>query len=170
MRIAIAGSPRAGKTTLARKLGVELDVKPFSTDDVIHLGWSEASADVATRLLGPGPYVIEGVAVMRALRKALDRHPTRKPCDRLLWLERPHQALNAGQQRMFAADEARLREIEPELLRRGVEIVRERSAVAAPVSTHKQATEDNTVAPDDRVLDMLATDSRWGSYGGRGFG
>jgi hypothetical protein len=113
-RICITGGPRTGKTTLARHLaetgefrwdpklsetqayGMGLD-RLRHTDDLIHLGWSEASQAASLWLDEPGPWIIEGVAVSRALRKWRDRHPgQRPPVDRVIFLTHPHESVGAG--------------------------------------------------------------------------
>lgn len=80
-RIAIAGGPRTGKTTLSQRV---TDRPVFHGDDHIALGWSESSLamarDVESR---PGPLVVEGVQVPRALRKGMT-------VDVVIWLERPY--------------------------------------------------------------------------------
>lgn len=120
-RIAIAGGPRTGKTTYARKLAAEHGLALVSTDDFASMGWSEASEHVAG-LLGKGaPGVVEGVAVPRALRKALAASEAR-PVDRLLILEAPRVPRTPGQEAMAKGCRTVLAEIEPELRRRGVVI------------------------------------------------
>jgi adenylate kinase family enzyme len=92
-RIAIIGWPKTGKTTLAAKMG-----GGRSTDDVLHLGWSEASAEVSNWLDKPGPWVIEGVALPRALRKWHERNPGEPPpVDKVILLKTPKQDLTPGQ-------------------------------------------------------------------------
>jgi hypothetical protein len=54
-------------------------LQPMHTDDLIALGWSEASAAVIPWISRPGPWIIEGVAVPRALRKWFAANPTGKP-------------------------------------------------------------------------------------------
>lgn len=88
MRIVIIGAPGTGKTTLGRKLAAELGYPLTSTDDTMAMPWSEHSAHIAAVILTPGPYVVEGVAAVRALRKALDA--TERPCDRVIYLTHPH--------------------------------------------------------------------------------
>ena len=100
-RILIIGGPRTGKTTLAR----QLSTAARSTDDLIHLGWSEASEAASHWFDDAGPWVIEGVAVVRALRKWFLRNPIvdstrttqRKACDRIISLRTPHVSLTPGQ-------------------------------------------------------------------------
>lgn len=118
-RVAIAGGPRCGKTTLASALGV---APVRHTDDLISKGWSEASAEAATWFDETGPWIIEGVAVPRALRKWLAAHPDGKPCDIVYWLDTPHTELTKGQRGMLRGCETVWREIVGELERRGVEI------------------------------------------------
>jgi len=92
-------------TSGIRPAGV-VDVR--HTDDLIdqckHLGkdaWSEASRIASTWLDEPGPWIIEGVAVSRALRKwwganRLDRPPV----DRVIYLSDPREPLTKGQETM----------------------------------------------------------------------
>ena len=118
-RRAIAGMPRSGKTTLGRQSLAK------STDDVKALEWSRQSETVARWFDESGPLTVEGMAVPRALRKWLEAHPTGRPVDEVWWLSRPREALSEGQERMGTGAETVLREIEPELVRRGVRIVRQ---------------------------------------------
>ncbi len=78
-RICITGGPGTGKTYLAAFVADNAGMHPdrvqfegvpvLHTDDAALLGWSEASEEVAGWLDRPGPWVIEGVALARALRK-----------------------------------------------------------------------------------------------------
>jgi len=108
-RIAITGGPKTGKTTLAEKL-LERHDWPHDvpdcdgcgqlrhTDDLIHLGWSEASQAASLWFDEPGPWIIEGVAVSRALRKWKEQHPgERPPVDRVIFCMTPHVERLAGQ-------------------------------------------------------------------------
>lgn len=119
-RIVIAGGPRTGKTSFARTLG-----QHRSTDDLIGThDWSGVSELVASQwMVAPGPWVIEGVAAVRALRKWLVAHPEGKPCDVVHWLRKPMVARSPGQETMAKGCESVWREVEPELRRRGVEVV-----------------------------------------------
>jgi hypothetical protein len=117
-RTAIAGVPRAGKSTLADKMG-----GGHSTDELIDLGWSEASLEASYWFDEPGPWVVEGMAVPRALRKWLGRNPTGKPCDRLIWLGDPYEKQVPGQAAMGVGAVTVMREIMPEMRRRGVVLV-----------------------------------------------
>jgi molybdopterin-guanine dinucleotide biosynthesis protein len=99
IRVAITGSPRAGKTTLAIRVADEMRARGTEpnvrhTDSLIsklqHLGrdaWSAASAEVATWFDAAGPWIVEGVSVSRALRKWHANHPgERPPVDRVIHL------------------------------------------------------------------------------------
>ncbi len=118
-RIVIGGGPKTGKSTLSRVL----DGAVHHTDDLIGLGWSEASQAVAEMTAEPGPWVIEGVATVRALRKALAATDG-APCDVLIWLVHPWQHLSKGQLAMAKGCQTVLAEIAPQLRDRGVIIER----------------------------------------------
>lgn len=117
MRTVISGHPRTGKTHLSQ--GYHGIVR--HTDDLIQLGWSRVSEEVSRWLSQPYD-LIEGVAAIRGLRKWLDLHPTGKPCDRLVWLTRPHCPLTPGQHSMAQGCETIFAGIAPTLRARGVVI------------------------------------------------
>lgn len=122
-RVILAGSPRCGKTTLSAhfaKLHPNLRVR--HTDDLISLGWSEASEAASRWLDDAGPWLVEGTAAIRAVRKWLDRNREGKPCDILMFLDTPFEALSPGQASMARGIRTVLEEIRPELERRGVEV------------------------------------------------
>jgi hypothetical protein len=138
-RICIAGGPRTGKTTLAGRLIATdpvdfmsaargatspADLNPVRhTDNLMHLGWSEASEAAALWFDEPGPWIVEGVAVPRALRKWLAAHPEGKPCDVVHWLEEPRDLRSKGQIAMGKGCETVWMEIHDALTERGVRIV-----------------------------------------------
>lgn len=108
-RIVILGGPKTGKTTLANEL-FEAHGWPHSvpdcdgcgmlrhTDDLIPLGWSEASQAASAWFDEPGPWIIEGVAAVRALRKWRDQHPGEPPpVDRVIYLTETFVEPTAGQ-------------------------------------------------------------------------
>jgi len=121
MRTVICGGPKTGKTTLSQK-----HLAPIHhNDDCISAGWSEASGEIAHLFDCPGPWTIEGVASVRALRKWL-KHNRGKPCDQVLFLTEVksmdgytprHASMAKGVHTVFE-------EIEGELLARGVEVIR----------------------------------------------
>lgn len=115
MRLCIAGGPKTGKTTLAATLGIPVK----HTDDALDLGWSEASAEVASWMSMPGPWVIEGVAVPRAIRKFLAANPG-KPCDKVIWLDMPRVDTTPAQDTMAKGALTVMAQILPELHARGV--------------------------------------------------
>lgn len=128
-RTCITGGPKTGKTTLAKEM-VRVEpvehlvwgVNARSTDDLIHLGWSEASQHVADEwLTQPGPWIIEGVAVSRALRKWREAHPGEAPpVDRVIYLTETFKEPTAGQRAMAKGVETVHREIEGWLSEHGV--------------------------------------------------
>lgn len=124
MIIAIAGGARTGKTTLGTAMALTSGTALLSTDSLIPLGWSEASQAAAARILTTqSDLIVEGVAVARALRKALAQS-NQRPCDRLIVLctiRRPGViagSIVAQAKGVWTV----LGEIAPELLRRGVEV------------------------------------------------
>ena len=122
-RILVAGGPRVGKTTLADKLAAHRQGTTVRrTDSAAPLGWSEASAHAAIWLDAPGPWIVEGVAVPRAVRKWLASHPEGAPADLVFWSDVAHVERSAGQETMAKGCATVWREILPELLRRGVRV------------------------------------------------
>jgi hypothetical protein len=127
-RIVVAGGPRTGKTTLAAELAREQlgCRKVLHTDNLIGLcSWSEASARVARWIEEPAPWIIEGVAAVRALRKWFAAHPRagEQPASRIYWLERALVPRTPGQDAMAKACATVWAEVLPELRRRRVEVV-----------------------------------------------
>jgi hypothetical protein len=147
-RIVILGGPRTGKTTLSGVLiGPEPEFAVFGipvrhSDDLIaelaHLGkdaWSEGSRRVTEWLDEPGPWIIEGVALARALRKWREAHPGEPPpVDRVIRLTTPHVELSKGQAAMAKGEDHVWREdVEPWLRQHGVSIDR---APSTPAHQH----------------------------------
>jgi hypothetical protein len=121
-RIVIAGIPRAGKTTIAEKLA-KRELKVRHTDDLVgKMGWSESSAEVATWLSEPGPWIIEGVTAVRALRKWMAAAKG-SPCDVVLWCRTPRVKLDKGQAALGKGCETVLAGILGDLALRGVAII-----------------------------------------------
>ncbi len=106
MRVVITGGPRVGKTTFAAALLEEMrrqwpGMTCFATDDMIGAAdWSEQSAELAERYLQAGPWLIEGVTNVRALRKFLDRDLGDKPCDVVIYFDYPVVELTSRQEGM----------------------------------------------------------------------
>lgn len=121
--IAIIGAPRAGKTTLADRLGAELALPVVHADDMIALGWSQVSDTLARLMIrDPQPAIFEGVAVVRALRKLLPLVAAHDvlPVKRCIVLERPRLPLTPGQERMRRGCASILQELAPALELRGM--------------------------------------------------
>lgn len=138
-RIAITGGPRTGKTTMAKRLVGDSSIADWGTpgacfggptraeqfvrhtDDLIHLGWSGASQAACGWFDEPGPWIIEGVAVSRALRKWRDQHPGEPPpVDRVIYLAEPHETLVYGQRVMASGVRTVHDEIELWLRQHGI--------------------------------------------------
>lgn len=143
-RIVITGGPRTGKTTLADQLvedgnrnharelreagrtnrALLLYIPPtvHHTDDLMPMGWSNTTQHVADHWLdATGPWIIEGVAVCRALRKWREAHPGESPpVDKVIRLTTPHVALTKGQATMAKGDETVWQEIAGWLYAAGV--------------------------------------------------
>jgi adenylate kinase family enzyme len=102
MRIVITGVPQGGKSRLAALLSQLLDAKAISTDLVKDLDWSEASQKVSEWFEEPGPWIIEGVAVPRALRKWQARNPDKPPpFEKIIVITQPRFAyVTVGQEVM----------------------------------------------------------------------
>src|SRR6476620_5132400 len=120
-RLVICGAPRAGKSTHALALHTP-GVWVYHLDSLIaEHAWSEQS-DIAARYLGePRPYIVEGCAAVRALRKRLAADPG-KPCDAIVRMPTPRVELTRGQATLMKGERTIWTEIEPELQARGVEI------------------------------------------------
>lgn len=137
-RIVILGGPRTGKTTLAGEIwrkavaawvaehGPIVDLEGpvlMHTDDVMHLGWSEASEAASKWFDTSGPWIIEGVAAVRALRKWHAQHAFQPPpVDRVIFLAKTFEEPTPGQRVMAKGVETMLGDIEGWLLNHGVRI------------------------------------------------
>ncbi len=121
-RVLVVGGPRTGKTTLAVHIAAQTNSPVHHTDDLIgSFDWSSASEVAATWFSQPGPWVIEGVAVVRAVRKWLATNDG-KPADRVVLLQQPKVARNGGQRAMAKGHDTVWDEVVGELRTRGVEI------------------------------------------------
>ena len=66
-------------------------------------------------------YVVEGLVVVRALRKWLKNNPKGQPCDLVVYFEKPRVLdLSSGQKATIKAVETIFKGIEEELINRGV--------------------------------------------------
>lgn len=123
-KLIIIGGPSTGKTTMANALAEAKGIACFHSDDLIgRYDWSEASQFICDQWLTlPGPWVMEGVAVVRGLRKWLRANPTGVPCTGIIWLDQPHEELNNRQKGMAKGCLSIWNEIKDEVIRRGVEL------------------------------------------------
>jgi dephospho-CoA kinase len=122
LRVALTGFPTAGKTTQA-KACAPLGYTVRHADDLIgKLDWSALSLEVSRWFEAGGQLLIEGVAVPRALRKWLARHPDGKPCYVVLWMGTARQKLTTGQAAIGKGAWTVLQQIRPELEARGVRV------------------------------------------------
>lgn len=148
-RIAIAGGPQCGKTTLAYVLaGPGLVIH---TDDLIPGNpWDEHSHAAAQLMLTPGPWVLEGTTVPRALRKFMLLHdPPAKPCDTVIWCDTPMAPQTPGQERMAKGNRTIMQAITPLLLARGVNVL----APPFPPDARQPDTQRNGDDPDRTEAD-----------------
>ena len=125
LRVLIAGGPRVGKTTMSQVLAGGLGIKPRKTDELIgHYDFSEAHTPVAEWFDAPGPWVIEGVVVPRALRHWLATHSIGAPCDQVFWSDFQKAERTPAQQTMAKGCLTVWKQVEEELLQRGVTVQR----------------------------------------------
>lgn len=118
----IAGGPKAGKSTLARKLELQ-GYKVHDGEELTGTEWSAGSLKAAGWLDEPGPWICENVAMARALRKWLIAHPTGTPADLVIHLTTQVAERTPGQSAMAKGCLTVWREIAPELMRRGTKIL-----------------------------------------------
>jgi len=139
LRIIITGVPRSGKTTLATQQQQEWlkqtgqMVTLHSSDDlqgpkVKPIAWSDQSRLAASWLDEPGPWICEGITMVRAVRKWMAENPIDHnvtdlaPCDLLIFIDRTsHSALKPGQLSLAKGCKTVYNQIHEELLTRGVE-------------------------------------------------
>jgi len=117
----IVGGPCAGKSTLADSLAS--GHKVYGTDELMTLDWSESSLLAAQWLNEPAPWVCEGVAMGRALRKWLAANPVGFPADLIVYLKEPAKGLSGGQIAMHKACWTIWLQIKDELMSRGVPLI-----------------------------------------------
>lgn len=121
-RILIAGGPRCGKTTLAEDLARAAGIQAEHSDDLIGvLDWSSASLEVSRWIDRTGPWIVEGVAVVRALRKLLERS-SGKPAEFVYWSLSPKAPTTKAQDAMGKGCATAWEPVREELQRRGVSI------------------------------------------------
>lgn len=92
-RVAVAGGPKTGKSTLAA--GVT-DRPVIHTDDVKHEQWENVPFVCIARVKDLDSFLIEGVQVPRCLRKGM-------VVDAVIWLSKAKATRTQGQQTMAQA-------------------------------------------------------------------
>lgn len=121
MRVIITGGPKTGKTTRAAKTGQRVD----HTDSIIatQQPWSVQEGLVLPWLDRPGPWLIEGVTAVRALRSWMRAHPgQRPPVDKVIYLSQPKVGRTLAQERMAKGLDTVWREIEQQVRTFGIEV------------------------------------------------
>lgn len=78
IKIIIVGFPKTGKITLAKRLGQKYNAVVKSTDSLLDRSWEEISEEAANWINEPAPWVIEGNATARGLRKWLKLNPGKR--------------------------------------------------------------------------------------------
>jgi Fe-S cluster assembly ATPase SufC len=129
-RLIIAGGPGVGKTTLTDSLvagrpditvhrSSEIEKHPTILRLPKDERWSAGSLLASHWFDEPGPWICEGVAMPRAIRKWLKRRKDDVPADAFLWLAHPAEERSVGQHVMALGCATVWNEIKPELQRRG---------------------------------------------------
>lgn len=122
-RVVIIGGPKTGKTTVANKLGARHKIPVKHCDSLIGLrDWSGASSEIAQWFAAPGPWIIEGVAAVRGLRKWLEDNPAGKPADVLLVMQKAKLPRTDKQESMAKGADTIWREIAAEVRARGTKV------------------------------------------------
>ena len=116
-RVLITGAPDTGKSNLAKELANN-SCPAREADDLIKTHtWSGASQELAEVWFSePGPWIIEGVQIPRALRKWLKLNPTGCPVETIIWLHTPLKPLEPQQVAMLKGMITVWKEIKTELL------------------------------------------------------
>lgn len=123
-RILICGGPRTGKSTLAVRLGERHGLEVRHGDSIISdFDWSGASQEVSTWIDDSKEWVIEGVVLVRALRKWLAQNPGRSLDATVVYFERNIQVQTPKQEAMSKGIHTVWLEILPDLVSRGVDVV-----------------------------------------------
>lgn len=116
--IIITGVPRSGKTTLSNSF-LFRGQKIFHTDDLIGMDWSKQSDIVSQMLIDKTYDVIEGIVMVRTLRKwlvpAQAGNQIASPADLIIWMPNAKLVLNTGQAAMAKGCIRVWNEIRPKL-------------------------------------------------------
>lgn len=122
----VAGGPRVGKTFISARLSTESGIMARSTDELIDQGvkFQDAPPVVAKWLDDPGPWLIEGVHAIRALRIWLASNKEGLPFDRLFWSESAKVTRTSGQESCAKGCNTVWQQIEKDLEARGALVQR----------------------------------------------
>lgn len=108
-QILIIGWPRAGKSTLGAQIAKNTGAKHLCTDPQHlcppgveglpnNLDWSEGSQYVSNHWIGKPNTIVEGLGVVRAIRKWMDQNPGKRlPVDKIIHLQYQDDDLNPRQ-------------------------------------------------------------------------
>lgn len=124
-RIVVAGEPRCGKTRFAELLRESGGFPVRGADELVKLDWLSQAAELEVWLAAPGPWIIEGLFVINALKTWLKAHAAGAPCDVVYWMDATKIARTGTQAALGRGARAIWVEIEPALRARGVQISRE---------------------------------------------
>jgi hypothetical protein len=151
-RVVLVGGPETGKSLLAHRADPE-QRRTRCTDELVGvLEWSEASAEVATWFDEPGPWIIEGVATARALRKWLRAHPDQRFDAVIVLMSKPFGERSKGQVAMAKGVVTVWNEIGPLLVQRGALVLKhdgtpQGNATAAPAAPAHEGAAASGGAP-----------------------
>lgn len=124
-RVLIMGAPRVGKTTLAESIRETFDGDKLitrHTDELVgKMPWSQASDEVVSWIRTPGPWVIEGVAAVRAVRKWLDQFPG-LPAEVIFWATQPRAERTPKQESMAKGCATIWKPVRDEIASRGATV------------------------------------------------
>lgn len=126
-RVCVAGGPRTGKSTLAVRASERYDMKCLHGDSLVgSMEWSEVSEEISQWFEHlQGKWIIESVAMARAIRKWLQRNPGDKPFPAaVVLLEAPIQVQSKGQEAMMKGCQTVWESIELELIKRQTKIIK----------------------------------------------
>ncbi len=133
MNYLIIGGPKCGKSTKADLLRFELNDTGAEIRSVKHCDdlvktlpeWSMVSEAVCDWIKEPGPWIIEGVAGVRGLRKFLERNNTLLSDLTVYWMSEAKTEQTPAQRNMQKGAQTIFDQIKPELLKRGAKIIYE---------------------------------------------
>lgn len=125
MNYLIIGGPRTGKSTKASSLSEQSGVQIKHCDELVKKfpEWSMVSEAVCDWISEPGPWIIEGVAGVRGLRKWLERKTGKLSDLTVVWMSEPKVQQTSAQKSMHKGAQTIFDQIKPELLRRGAQII-----------------------------------------------